>query len=69
MKASNSILAQGTASGEDIERYEVVDGVRVEREPMGTFETVLASWLCHLINSFAVGEKLGLAVKVGPGSI
>ncbi len=54
--------------GEDIERYEVIDGVRVEREPMAAFETVLASWLCHLINSFAVGKKLGLAVKVGPGS-
>jgi Uma2 family endonuclease len=30
---------------------------------MGAFETVLASWLCHLINSFAVGRKLGLAVN------
>ena len=38
MKASNSVLTQGTASDEDIERYEVVDGVRVEREPMGAFE-------------------------------
>ena len=59
MNASNSELTQGTASGEDIERYEVVDGMRVEREPMGAFETVLASWLCHLINSFAAGKKLG----------
>lgn len=63
MKASNSVLAQGTASGEDIERYQVIDGVRVEREPMAAFETVLASWLCHLINSFAAGNKLGLAVN------
>jgi Uma2 family endonuclease len=63
MKASNSILTQGPASGEDIERYEVVDGVRVEREPMGAFETVLASWLCYVINSFAAGKKLGLAVN------
>ena len=63
MKASNSVLTQGTASGEDIERYEVVDGVRVEREPMGAFETVLASWLCHVMNSFAAGKKLGLAVN------
>jgi Uma2 family endonuclease len=63
MKASNSILTQGPASGEDFERYEVVDGVRVEREPMGAFETVLASWLCHVINSFAAGKKLGLAVN------
>jgi Uma2 family endonuclease len=63
MKAPNSILAQGAASGEDIERYEVIDGVRVEREPMGAFETVLASWLCHLMNGFAAGKKLGLAVN------
>jgi Uma2 family endonuclease len=63
MKASNSALTQGPASGEDIERYEVVDGVRVEREPMGAFETVLASWLCYLMNSFAAGKKLGLAAN------
>jgi hypothetical protein len=48
MKASNSVLAHGTASGEDIEWYEVIDGVRVERESMGGFEMELASWLCHL---------------------
>jgi len=63
MEASPSELAQGTASGEDIERYEIINGVRVEREPMGAFETVLASWLCYLMNSFAVGKKLGLAVN------
>jgi Uma2 family endonuclease len=63
MKASQSVIEQGTASGEDIERYEIIDGVRVEREPMEAFETVLASWLCHLMNSFAVGKKLGLAVN------
>jgi Uma2 family endonuclease len=63
MKASNFVLTQGPASDEDIERYEVVDGVRVEREPMGAFETVLASWLCHVINSFAAGKQLGLAAN------
>jgi Uma2 family endonuclease len=63
MEASQSVLAQNTVSVDDIERYEVIDGVRVEREPMGAFETVLASWLCHLINSFAAGKKLGLAVN------
>jgi Uma2 family endonuclease len=57
------VLAHGTASGEDIEWYEVIDGVRVERESMGGFEMVLASWLCHLITSFAAGKKLGLAVN------
>jgi hypothetical protein len=40
---------QGAASVDGLERYEVIDGVRVAREPMGAFETVLASWLCHLI--------------------
>ena len=30
---------------------------------MGAFETMLASWLCHLLNSFAGDEKLGLAVS------
>jgi Uma2 family endonuclease len=63
MKPSHSALAQGTIPGEDTERYEVIDGVRVEREPMGAFETVLASWLCHVMNSFAAGKKLGLAVN------
>ena len=63
MKASQSILAQGTPWVDDVERYEVIDGIRMEREPMGAFETVLASWLCHLLNSFAAGRKLGLAVN------
>lgn len=63
MEASRSELAPGTASSEDVKRYEVIDGVRVEREPMGAFETVLASWLCHVMNSFAAGKKLGLAVS------
>jgi hypothetical protein len=35
----------------------------VEWEPMGAFETVLASWLCFLINSFAVDKKLGLVLQ------
>ena len=63
MKTPDAILTQGTVSNEDSERYEVIDGVRVEREPMGAFETVLASWLGYLINSFAAGKKLGLAVN------
>jgi len=62
MKASPD-LQQGNPVVEDAERYEVIDGVRVEREPMGAFETVLASWLCYLLNSFAAGRKLGLAVS------
>ena len=63
MHVSQSLLQQDNVSVEDVERYEVVNGVRVEREPMGAFETVLASWLCYLLNSFAVGRKLGLAVS------
>ena len=63
MQVSPSLLQQDHVPIDDVERYEVIDGVRVEREPMGAFETVLASWLCHLLNSFAVGRKLGLAVS------
>src|SRR5262249_41553321 len=63
MQVSQSLLQQGHDVVDDVERYEVIDGVRVEREPMGAFETVLASWLCHLLNSFAAGRKLGLAVS------
>jgi hypothetical protein len=57
MKASESVAAHNTASAESIERYEVIDGVRVEREPRGAFETVLASWLCYLMNGFAAGKN------------
>jgi Uma2 family endonuclease len=63
MKASQSVLVPGTPWVDDVERYEVIAGIRVEREPMGAFETVLASWLCYLLNSFAAGKKLGLAVN------
>src|SRR5262245_42803895 len=63
MQASQSVLAQGTAWVDDVERYEIIDGIRVERETMGAFETVLASWLCFLLTSCAAGEKLGLAVN------
>ena len=63
MQVSQPLSQQGHGVVDDAERYEVIDGVRVEREPMGAFETVLASWLCHLLNSFATGKKLGLAVN------
>jgi Uma2 family endonuclease len=63
MQASQSLISPGNALVEDAERYEVIDGVRREKEPMGAFETVLASWLGYLINSFAMGKKLGLAVN------
>lgn len=63
MPASQPLFRHGNVLLDDVERYEVVDGVRVEREPMGAFEAVLASWLCHLINSFAGGTRLGLAVN------
>jgi Uma2 family endonuclease len=62
MKVSQSTSVQSTPWVDDVERYEVVDGIRVEREPMGAFETVLASWLCYLLNSCTAGKKLGLAV-------
>ena len=61
--ASQSPADQGTASIDDIERYEVIGGVRLEREPMGAFETMLAPWLWHLLNSSCRGQKLGLALE------
>src|SRR2546430_14982624 len=61
MQVSQSLSQQDHVSADDVERYEIIDGVRVEREPMGAFETVLASWLCYVINSFAAGKKIGLA--------
>jgi Uma2 family endonuclease len=63
MQVSQSSLRQNHIAVDDVERYEVIDGVRVEQEPMGAFETVLASWLCYRLNSFAVDKKLGLAVS------
>ena len=63
MKVSQSLGQSDHALIDDVERYEVIDGVRVEQEPMGAFETVLASWLCYLMNNFARGKKLGLAVS------
>jgi hypothetical protein len=57
MEASRSGLAQVTASGEGLDRYEIINGVRVEREPMGAFVTALASWLCYLMNGFVAGKK------------
>jgi len=63
MQASQSVSTPGTPWVDDVERYEVIDGIRVEREPMGAFETVLASWLCSLLNNFAMGKKLGVAVS------
>lgn len=62
MQALQPSVEQGPVSVEDSEWYEVIDGVRVEQEPMGAFETVLASWLGYLLNNFARGRKLGLAV-------
>ena len=63
MKVSQSLEQADNALIDDVERYEVIDSVRVEQEPMGAFETMLASWLCYLINSFAAGKKLGRAVN------
>ncbi len=46
MQASSFILPQEQIVVEEVERYEVVNGGRLEHEPMGAFETVLTSWLC-----------------------
>ncbi len=63
MQASSSMQQHSQVSIEDVERYEIINGGRQEHAPMGAFETVLASWLCYLLNSFAMGKKLGIAVN------
>jgi Uma2 family endonuclease len=63
MKVSPSTGQPDILLTDDVERYEVIHGIRVEREPMGAFETMLASWLCYLLNGFAAGKKLGRAVN------
>lgn len=44
------------------EFYEIVDGLRVEKPPMGAFENVLATLLATWLNEFARPRRLGLAV-------
>jgi Uma2 family endonuclease len=47
---------------DDSSFYEIIDGQRVEVEPMGAFESVLASLLMKSIGTFAGENRLGLAV-------
>jgi len=49
-------------SADDGEHYEIVNGVRRELEPMGAFESSLASILVYYLGPFLVERKLGLAV-------
>jgi Uma2 family endonuclease len=51
-----------TSAAEDERLYEVVDGERRELEPMGAFETALASALAYYLGPFALQHKLGLVV-------
>src|SRR5213594_352747 len=51
-----------TIAAEDERLYEVVDGERRELEPMGAFETALASALAYYLGPFALQHKLGLVV-------
>lgn len=60
---STSISELEASSAELDERlYEVVNGQRVEIEPMGAFESVLASVLLRFLSSHAHSNKLGVAV-------
>jgi len=43
-----------TSAAEDERLYEVVDGERRELEPMGAFETALASALAYYLGPFAL---------------
>lgn len=52
-----------TVTREDEPLYEVVDGERRELEPMGAFETVLASALAYHLGHFALEHKLGVVAR------
>ena len=45
--ASQSPAERGTGSVEHVERYEVIDGVRVEQEPMGVRCCPVFGYLLH----------------------
>src|SRR5947209_20212628 len=48
--------------GDDGERYEVIDGKRVELPPRSAFAARIAVWIVFEINTFARANKLGEAV-------
>ncbi len=43
--------------------YELIDGVPTEKQPMGLFANILATYLATAINNFALPRKLGLAIN------
>jgi Uma2 family endonuclease len=43
--------------------FEIVDGVRKEKHPMGLFANILASFLATAINTFALPKRLGMAIN------
>jgi Uma2 family endonuclease len=46
--------------GEDDSLYEVVNGSRVEKNPIGAFESLIASILSFYLGPFALEHKLGI---------
>jgi hypothetical protein len=53
-----STLAAPVSADEPL--FEIIDGQRVQLPPQGARESVLASYLAYLINSFAMGS-IGVA--------
>ncbi len=47
---------------DDGERYEIIDGKRVEMPPVSAFAVRVAAWIVFEINTFARANKLGEAV-------
>ena len=43
--------------------FELIDGVLKEKQPMGLFANILATYLSTAINNFALPRKLGLAIN------
>jgi Uma2 family endonuclease len=43
--------------------FELIDGVPTEKQPMGLFANILATYIATAINNFALPRKLGLAIN------
>jgi Uma2 family endonuclease len=44
------------------DRYEIIDGIRVEKQPMGLYANILATYLATMINIYAIPKRLGMAI-------
>ncbi len=56
------VVVEAPSVADDGERYEIIDGKRVELPPMSAFASIVASRIVVEINIFARGNQLGEAV-------